>query len=47
VYGLYEGVVTGDQYTVVGFGRRGDGAHGTLVGSGYRRQGFNTFDFIL
>ena len=47
VYGLYEGVVTGDQYTVVGFGRRGDGATGTNPSaSGSRRQGFNTFDFF-
>jgi len=46
VYGLYEGVVTDDPYTVVGFGRRGDGATGTQTSSGLRRQGFNTFDFF-
>jgi len=46
VYGLYDGVVTSDQYTVVGFGRRGDGATGTITSSGSRRQGFNTFDFF-
>jgi len=39
-------VVTTAPYTVVGFGRRGDGATGSTLASGSRRQGFNNFDFF-
>lgn len=45
VYGLYSGDVLGSSFTVVGFGRRGDGATGDTQPSGLRRQGFNVFDF--
>lgn len=38
--------VTTAPYTVVGFGRRGDGATGNTLASGSRRQGFNNFDFF-
>lgn len=48
---IYDTFGTGDAvstapYTVVGFGRRGEGATGSTQGSGSRRRGFNTFDFF-
>jgi hypothetical protein len=46
IYSLFEGPVTTAPYNVVGFGQRGDGAHGATLPAGARRQGFNTFDFF-
>jgi hypothetical protein len=39
-------IVTTAPFTMVGFGRRGDGATGATLSSGARRRGFNQFDFF-
>lgn len=47
VYSPYTGPITTSQFTMVGFGQRGDGSTGATLPSGSRREGFNNFDFFL